>query len=111
LDDNDTIRGNPIINTEESRRASIRRRLIKKRVKYREKKNVIIRDELRMKDDEYRISIKKERNKEPPQLPKDELSKRSIKAAASTLHGLTVSSKNFQKMSNWRRIERDVKKF
>jgi hypothetical protein len=38
LDEDDIIKGNPIISTEESKRASIRRTLIKRRVKYREKK-------------------------------------------------------------------------
>jgi hypothetical protein len=45
----------------------------------------------------------------PLNISKDELSKRSIKTAASKLYGITIASKKFQKMSNWRRIEKDVK--
>jgi hypothetical protein len=39
----------------------------------------------------------------------EELSKRSIKAAASTLYDQTIVSKNFQKTSNWSRTEKDFK--
>jgi hypothetical protein len=38
LDADDIVKGNPAIRTEKTQRASIRRRLIKKRVKYRESK-------------------------------------------------------------------------
>jgi hypothetical protein len=54
-------------------------------------------------------SHKKVRLKEPPDKPKEELSKRNIKAATSTLYGLTIASKNFQKTSNWSRTEKDIK--
>jgi hypothetical protein len=112
LDADDIVKGNPIISTEATKRASFRRRLIKKRVKYREKqkkKKVILREELRMEEDGCHMPIKEVRVKEPPDKPKDELYKRSIKAAASTLYGITIASKNFQKTDNLRRTEKDVK--
>jgi hypothetical protein len=62
-----------------------------------------------MKEDGCTMPIKEVRIKEPTDKLKEELSKRSIKTAASTLYGLTVASKNFQKTSNWRRIEKDLK--
>jgi hypothetical protein len=62
-----------------------------------------------MKENGCTMSIKEVRIKESPDKPKEELSKRSIKAAASTLYGRTVSSRNFQRTSNWRRIEKDLK--
>jgi hypothetical protein len=62
-----------------------------------------------MKEDRCLIPINEVRLKEPPDKPKEELFKRSIKAAASTLCGLTIARKNFQKMSNWSRTEKDLK--
>jgi hypothetical protein len=62
-----------------------------------------------MKEDGCFTPIKEVRLKEPLDNPKEELSKRSIKAAASRLYGLTIASKNFQKTSNWRRTEKDFK--
>jgi hypothetical protein len=112
LDADDIVKGNPVISTKETRKASIRRTLIKKRVKYREKqkkKKAPLREKLKMKEDGYTMPKKEVRIKEPSDKPKEELSKRNIKAAASTLYGLTVASKNFQKTSNWRRIEKDLK--
>jgi hypothetical protein len=97
---------------EESKRKTIKRRLIKKRIKYREKqkkKKAALREELRLKKDGYPIPIKEARVEGQGDKPKDELSKKSIKTAASTLCGLTISSKIFQKMSNWRRVEKDLK--
>jgi hypothetical protein len=52
---------NTVISTEATKRASLRRRLIKKRVKYREnKKKAILREELRLKEDGYPIPIKED---------------------------------------------------
>jgi hypothetical protein len=48
------------------------------------------------------------RRKRKGNTPKDEVSKRSIKEAASMLYGLTVASE-FQKTSNWMRMEKDIK--
>jgi hypothetical protein len=93
LDADDVIKGNSDVSTEDTRRASIRRRLIKKRVKYREKKkNAALLEELRMKEDGCPIPIEEKKN-EIPEKQKEELSKRRIKAAARTLYGLTVASK------------------
>jgi hypothetical protein len=85
--------------------------LIKKRVKYREKqkKKTILREKLMLKENGCLISIKEVRLKESPNKPKEELSKRSIKAEASPDNGLTIASKNFQKTSNWSMTEKDLK--
>jgi hypothetical protein len=37
------------------------------------------------------------------------MSKRSIKKAASIIYGLTVASEEFQRTSNWKRNEKDLK--
>jgi hypothetical protein len=111
LDANDDIKGNPINGSDESKRARLRRRRIKKRVKYREKlkkKKKALREELRMKEDGCTMSIVLEEIVKGD-TPKDEVLKRSIKEAASTLHGLTAASKEFQKTSNWKRLEKDLK--
>jgi hypothetical protein len=62
-----------------------------------------------LKENECFIPIKEVRLKGSPNKPKEELSKRSIKAAAITLYGVTIASKNFQKASNWSRTEKDLK--
>jgi hypothetical protein len=62
-----------------------------------------------LKENGCLIPIKEVRLKKPPDKPKEELSKKNIKSAASTLYGLTIPGKNFQKMSNWSRTEKDVK--
>jgi hypothetical protein len=51
----------------------------------------ILREELMLKENGCQIPIKEVRLKESPDKPKEELSKRSIKAAASTLYGLMKS--------------------
>jgi hypothetical protein len=76
-----------------------------------EKEETALREELRMKEDGCSMPIKEVRVKEQGNKPKDELYKKSIKTAASTLYGLTVASKIFQGTSNWRRIEKNLKKF
>jgi hypothetical protein len=60
-----------------------------------------------MKEDGCPMRIKEDRIKEPPDKQKDELSKKSIKTAASALYGLTVASKIFQRQvtgERWKRI-------
>jgi hypothetical protein len=112
LEGDDIIKGNSAICNDATKRASLRRRLIKKRVKYREKqkKKALIREELIQEENECLIHMKEVRfKKESPDRPKEELSKRNIKAAASTLYGLKIANKNLQRTSNWIRTEKDIK--
>jgi hypothetical protein len=62
-----------------------------------------------MKQDGCPIPIKEERSEVSHDQKKDELSKKSIKAPASTLYGLAGVNKMFQKTRKWRRMEKNLK--
>jgi hypothetical protein len=75
-------------------------------VKYREKlkvKKKALREKLRLEEDGCTIPIELE-EKGRGDTPKSEVSKRSIKEAASTLYGLTVASELFQKRVTGREL-------